>query len=126
MIKNLYHNRDYILLLIMKISIIALIALILILTNSIVAANDPTTLTFFVDYEEEQEEDYIEASLKVESSSPQLTQALNKAKQIATELASIANAYCKQNMKKGVKGDCKEAVDVNLYFNLDRQLLNSS
>lgn len=38
-------------------------------------------------------------------------EALANAKRTASDVAALANNYCKENAKKG-KGDCKEAVEV--------------
>jgi uncharacterized protein YggE len=95
----------------MKINILSLLAVLILLAAVQTQGDESTTLTFFVDYEEEQEEDFIEAQLLVQSQSPQLTQALNQAKQVAAQVTSLANDFCKRHAKKG-KGDCKEAVDV--------------
>lgn len=96
----------------MKIGICGLLALMMLLGLTVSQGDEPTKLTYFVDYEEEQEEDFIEAQLLIESQSQLLTAALNEAKQAASEVAKIASDYCKQNAKKS-KGDCKEAVDVS-------------
>lgn len=103
----------------MKISICILLGLMLLAATVTSQGGDSTTLTYFVDYEEEQEEDFIEAQLLIQSQSQQLTGALNEAKQAASEVARIASDYCKQYTKKG-KGDCKEAVDVKINFNSGR------
>jgi hypothetical protein len=64
-----------------------------------------------VEYEVEQEDDYIEVLLEIESQSRSLVEAINSAKITAYEVTTLANNYCKEHTKKG-KGDCKEAVEV--------------
>ena len=90
----------------MRKSIYGSFLVFMMLATAMAQGDDTTTLTYFVEYEEEQEDDFIEAQLLVQSQSQQLTQALNEAKQAAGEVASIANDFCKQYTKKG-KGDCK-------------------
>ena len=43
----------------MKLSICGLICIFLLTFSIFTRSNDPTTLTYYVEYEEEQEEDYI-------------------------------------------------------------------
>lgn len=115
--KSLYFSKikqllfdDYILFLIMKLSICGLFC-VFILLGTVFAADEETHLTYFIDYEEEQEEDYIEVSLEIEAQSRSLVQAISSAGKVANEISVLANNYCKENAKKG-KGDCKEAVEV--------------
>ena len=75
----------------MKIGICGLLALMMLLGLTVSQGDEPTKLTYFVDYEEEQEEDFIEAQLLIESQSQLLTAALNEAKQAASEVAKIAS-----------------------------------
>jgi hypothetical protein len=74
-------------------------------------ADEPTRLTYITDYEVEQEDDFIEVTLEIESESRSLVEALANGKRTAADVAALANNYCKENAKKG-KGDCKEAVEV--------------
>lgn len=59
----------------------------------------------------EQEDDYIEVTLSVESQSRVLTDALSQANITATEIANLAKKYCQQSGKK-VKGGCDNTVEV--------------
>lgn len=76
-----------------------------------VCDDEPTRLTYVQEYEVEQEDDFIEVTLEIESESRSLVEALANAKRTAEDVTALANNYCKENAKKG-KGDCKEAVDV--------------
>lgn len=108
----------------MKIGICGLLALMMLLGLAVSQGDGVTKLTYFVDYEEEQEEDFIEVQLLIESQSQLLSAALDEAKRTATEVAKIASDSCKQNAKKG-KGDCKEAVDVR-YYQLSSAIMKSN
>jgi hypothetical protein len=90
----------------MRASIYGSLLLVLLAGAVLAQGEDTTTLTYFVDYEEEQEDDFIAAELLIQSQSVSLTQALGEAKQVMAEVTSIANEFCSQNKKKG-KGDCK-------------------
>lgn len=59
------YGNDYILLLFMKISICVLLGVMLLVMTVVGQGGDSTTLTYFVDYEEEQEEDFIEAQVLI-------------------------------------------------------------
>jgi hypothetical protein len=69
-------------------------------------AQEPTTLIYFVEYEDEQAEDYIEISLKIEAESRSLVEAISTAGKVGEEISVLSNEYCKEYTKKG-KGDCK-------------------
>ena len=60
----------------MKISIYGYVAFLLLISASLTQGDEATTLTYFVDYEEEQEDDFIQAELLIQSQSTSLTQAL--------------------------------------------------
>lgn len=90
----------------MKIGICVLLSLLLLFVGVSAQGDEPTTLTYFVDYEEEQDEDFIEAQVLIQSQSPLLATALNDAKKAAAEVQALATEDCKKNQKKG-KGDCK-------------------
>ena len=60
----------------MKISIYGYVAFLLLISTTLSQGGEPTTLTYFVDYEEEQEDDFISAELLIQSQSTSLTQAL--------------------------------------------------
>lgn len=98
----------------MKIGICVLLSLLLLFVGVSAQGDEPTTLTYFVDYEEEQDEDFIEAQVLIQSQSPLLATALNDAKKAAAEVQALATEDCKKNQKKG-KGDCKQAVDVFVF-----------
>ncbi len=98
----------------MKIGICVLLSLLLLFMEVSAQGDEPTTLTYFVDYEEEQDEDFIEAQVLIQSQSPLLATALNDAKKAAAEVQALATEDCKKNQKKG-KGDCKQAVDVFVF-----------
>lgn len=98
----------------MKIGICVLLGLLLLFVGVSAQGDEPTTLTYFVDYEEEQDEDFIEAQVLIQSQSPLLATALNDAKKAAAEVQTLATDDCKKNQKKG-KGDCKQAVDVFVF-----------
>lgn len=92
----------------MKLNIYVALCLLLV---AVWAEPEPTHLTYFVEYEEEQEEDFIEVTLEIEAQSRSLVDAIASAGKVAAEVSSLANNYCREYFKKG-KGDCKEAVDV--------------
>jgi hypothetical protein len=71
-----------------------------------VCFDEPTTLTYVSEYEVEQEDDFIEVTLEIESESRSLVEALANGKRTAADVAALANNYCKENAKKA-KGDCK-------------------
>jgi cytochrome c-type biogenesis protein CcmH/NrfF len=96
----------------MKLNILILILAVLLVCSW--AQEEPTKLTFFIEHEEEQEEDYIEVSLKIKCQSRSLVDAISSAAKITSEVNSLAADYCKEYTKKG-KGDCKQAVDVLLW-----------
>lgn len=57
---------------------------VLMLLFTLFAQEEATHLTYFVEYEVEQEDDYIEVVLKIESQSRSLVEALANAKKTAS------------------------------------------
>jgi len=83
--------------------------LLLILAQLAHPQQDPTTLIFYYEHEDEQAEDYIQVEVLVEAEGTSLTSTINSATATAAEIKTIAMDYCRGN--KG-KGDCKEAAEV--------------
>lgn len=57
---------------------------VLMFLSTFLAEEGATHLTYFVEYEVEQEDDYIEVALKIESQSRSLVEALANAKKTAS------------------------------------------
>lgn len=56
---------------------------------------EPTLLTYYVEYEEDQDDDYIEATLHIEAESTSLSGAIADAKEAADKVISYGQKYCK-------------------------------
>lgn len=92
----------------MKLNIfIAIVILLVGVTQA--EEQEHTHLTYFIEYEEQQEEDFIQVGLQIQAQSGSLVEALSRAQKVAAEVTNLANNYCKQYSKKG-KDNCKEAV----------------
>ncbi len=93
----------------MKSRIYRALALLLLLV-AVLTQKDPVTLTYFVEHEVEQENDFIEITLTISAQSRTLTDALANAKKTAATVAALGDNYCQQTVKDSK--ECKDAVEV--------------
>lgn len=93
----------------MKSRIYAALAFLVLLVTCL-GQKDPVTITYFVEHEVEQENDFIEITLAIRAESRALTDALANAKKTAETVAAMGESYCLQTVKDTKK--CKDAVEV--------------
>lgn len=83
----------------------------LLLLIATIAQKDPVKVTYYVEHEVEQENDFIEITLEIKAKSRTLLDALTSAKKTADSVAELGKNYCQQT-SKNPKEDCKDASEV--------------
>lgn len=77
------------------------------------ADDEATLLTYFIEYEEDQDDDFIEVGLAIKVESTSLSEAIAEAQGVADKVTKVGSKYCNDFLKKSKKKpNCKEVVEV--------------
>lgn len=92
----------------MKITLSLLVGLLVLAITA--STQKTTTLSYLVDFEEEQRQDFLELTVKVTSQKTSLQEAIAEAKEKAENIKTLEEEICKAIAKS--KAECKGSAEI--------------